>query len=266
MEQSFSVFCSEFLKLTESNTPMVVVTQTHYRGSAPQDVGARMIVGTDGILFGTVGGGKVEKRCIDMAQEFLQSKEPVVSQSFTWNLQKDIGMTCGGEVTMFFEIHRPKDRWNIAIFGAGHISQEFTRLLLLLDCDITVVDERPEWINKLPENKRLKKICQPNMAEIVDGLKDTAFLASMTMGHATDTPILARALLTRNFPYVGVIGSYAKRNRIESELKELGVHDSKVKSFHCPMGEDFGRNSPVEIAFSITAQMLKVRDHLLARG
>ncbi|HXH31247.1 MAG TPA: xanthine dehydrogenase accessory protein XdhC [Bacteriovoracaceae bacterium] len=263
MEQNFSVFCEEFLKLSESNTPMVVVTQTHMRGSAPQDIGARMIVGLDGIIFGTIGGGKIEKRCIDTAHEFLTSKEPVPSQSFTWNLQKDIGMTCGGEVTIFFEIHRPQQRWSIAIFGAGHISQELTRVLLKLDCELTVIDQRQEWLDKLPPtSSRFKKICQTNMAEVIDSLKDNTFVASVTMGHATDTPIIFRALSTRNFPYLGVIGSYAKRNRIESELKELGIAQDRLKDFFCPMGEDFGRNAPVEIALSITAQMLKLRDHL----
>ena len=260
MEQILTSFCEEFLKLSEIGTPMVVVTQTGYRGSAPQDVGARMIVGLDGILFGTVGGGKVERRCLDLAAEFLQSKDPVPNQSFTWNLQRDIGMTCGGEVSMFFEIHRPQEMWNIAIFGAGHISQELTRILIKLNCELTVVDGRQEWLDKLPTSPRLHKIHLTNMADVVDQLKDNTFVALMTMGHATDTPVLHRALMTRKFPYLGVIGSDAKRNRIESELKEKGTPSKKLKEFFCPMGEEFGSNAPVEIALSIVAQMLKIRD------
>lgn len=263
MERNFSQFCEEFLRLSESHTPMVVVTQVSQRGAAPQDIGSRMIVGKNGeILFGTVGGGKIEAHCLKLATEYLNTKEHVENQSFTWNLQKDIGMTCGGEVTMFFEIHKPQDKWEIAVFGAGHISQELIRLLLRLDCHITVSDQREEWLAKLPESKRLKKICTNDLASVVDSLSETTFIASMTMGHASDLPVLVRALSGRQFPYVGVIGSVAKRNRIEKDLLEKGVSEQRLKEFFCPMGEDFGRNAPAEIALSVAAQLLKKRDHV----
>ncbi len=263
MEQNFSRFCEKFLRLSESNTPMVVVTQVSQRGAAPQDIGSRMIVGKNSeILFGTIGGGKIEAHCLKVATGYLDSKEHVENQSFTWNLQKDIGMTCGGEVTMFFEIHKPQDRWEVAIFGAGHISQELVRVLLRVDCHLTVVDQREEWLAKLPESKRLKKICTDDLASVVDTLFDSTFITSMTMGHATDMPVLVKALTHRHFPYVGVIGSVAKRNRLEQDLAERGVPEARLKEFYCPMGEEFGRNAPAEIALSIVAQLLKVRDHL----
>jgi xanthine dehydrogenase accessory factor len=264
MEKNFSQFCEEFLRLTENNTPMVVVTQVGHRGSSPNETGARMIVNKNGeILWGTVGGGKIEAHCLKLAVEFLNSKEHVENQSHTWNLQKDIGMTCGGEVTMFFEVHRPQDRWEIAVFGAGHIiSQELVRVLLRIDCHLTVADQREEWLAKLPESKRLKKICTNDLAAVVDTLSENTFIASMTMGHASDVPVLLRALSERKFPFVGVIGSVAKRNRIEKDLLEKGIAPERVKELHCPMGEEFGRNAPAEIALSVTAQLLRVRDHL----
>jgi xanthine dehydrogenase accessory factor len=264
MERNFSEFCEAFLRLTESNTPMVVVTQVSQRGSAPNDISSRIIIGKNGdILWGTVGGGKVEAHCKKLATEFLNSKEHVENQTHTWNLQKDIGMTCGGEVTMFFEIHKPQDRWEVAIFGAGHIAQELVRLLVRLDCHLTVADQREEWLAKLPEHKRMKKICTDDLASVVDTLSPNTFIASMTMGHASDVPVLTRALTKFQFPYVGVIGSEAKRNRIEKDLLEKGVSPERIKEFFCPMGEEFGRNAPAEIALSVAAQLLKKRDHLL---
>lgn len=84
----------------------------------------------------------------------------------------------------------------------------------------------------------------------------------MTMGHASDTPVIFEALKTRKFPYVGVVGSVPKRKRIVKELKEMGLDDERAKAFQCPMGEEFGRNTPIEIAFSITAQLLRMRDEV----
>lgn len=260
MEKNLTLFCEKFLELKNERTPFVVVTMTNNRGDAPQEVGARMIVGPEGILFGTVGGGKIERRCLDVAQEFIVSSGKILPQSFTWNLQKDIGMSCGGEVSMFFEVERPQEEWRIAIFGAGHISQEVTRVLLRLNCQLLVVDSRKEWLDKLPESSRLKKVETTDMKSVLDQLDDGTFVASMTMGHGTDFPILQKALKERNFAFLGVIGSKVKRVRIEKELQEAGLSASRVKDFFCPMGEPIGGNAPAEIAISIVAQMLKVRD------
>ena len=259
MERNLTLFCETLLQLKSEGRAIVVVTMTNSRGDAPQEVGARMIVGKEGILFGTVGGGKIENHCIKTAQEFLVSLDRVLPQSFTWNLQKDITMSCGGEVTMFFEVERPQDEWRIAVFGAGHISQEVTRALLRLNCTLIVVDSRQDWLAKLPDSPRLKKICTADMKAVLDQLDDNTFVASMTMGHATDLPILHKALSERKFAYLGVIGSDVKRLKLEKELQEQGVSSSRTKEFFCPMGEEIGNNAPAEIAISIIAQMLKVR-------
>jgi xanthine dehydrogenase accessory factor len=258
VEQFFDVFCETYLKLHREGVPMVVVTMTDYRGSAPQDPGARMIVGESGILFGTVGGGKIEKKCLDVASELLLTKRCQAPFGRTWNLQRDIGMSCGGEVTMFFESHVPSARWHVAIFGAGHVSQELTRLLLKLDCQLTVVDPRQEWLDKLPatHSSRVRYVCATDMAQVLDELSPDTFVALMTMGHASDMPILKRALNEFKFPFLGVIGSAAKRNRLEAELGR--------KDFHCPLGEDFGNNAPMEIALSMVAQLMRERDRIFS--
>ena len=256
---SFEEFCAAFLKFREQKTPLVVVTMTGERGHAPQDVGARMLVGTDGLLFGTVGGGKIEKKCIDLAQEYLASQERVPHQSFTWNLKRDIGMSCGGEVSFFFEILKPSMEWKVALFGAGHIVQELAPLMLKLDCQLTVTDPRAEWVAKLPDSPKLSKQVASDMLPVLDELPDDTFVCMITMGHSTDYPLLKRALETRRFPYLGVLGSKVKRIKMESELRESGMNITRTKEFFCPMGEDYGKNSPAEIAISIAAQLLQVR-------
>lgn len=258
MEQNLKSFCEKLLEIKEPN---VVVTLTNVRGEAPQDVGARMIVTKDGIAFGTIGGGKIEAHCLKLASEFLISEEKVQAQSHTWNLQKDIGMTCGGEVTVFFETNTNTETFDIAIFGAGHISQELTRILLHLDCNLTVIDNRKEWIDKLPTHSKLKTIHSENMADEVSKLSKDSYVALMTMGHASDVPILKEALTNSNFPYLGVIGSEQKRNRMEGELIERGVSKEKLKDFYCPMGLDIGNNSPGEISISIISQILGIRSN-----
>jgi xanthine dehydrogenase accessory factor len=256
---SFEVFCEKFLQWRMAGTPMVVVTLTGERGHVPQDLGARMVVGKDGILFGTIGGGKIEKKCIDLSLEFLQRNEAVSKYSFTWNLQRDIGMSCGGELSVLFEVFSQAREWRIALFGAGHIVQELAPLLLRLECRLQVFDPRIEWLSRIEDHPRLKKHLVSDMVPMVEGLDPDCFVGIITMGHATDYPLVKRALETRNFPYLGVIGSKVKRIRINADLLAAGIHASLVESFHCPMGEDYGKNDPAEIAISIAAHMLSVR-------
>ena len=90
-------------ELTESGTAFVEVTMISSRGHVPQEPGAKAIVTSDGLVDGTVGGGKVEAKAIEFARDLLSNgrKDP---QLLTWNLTLDIGMTCGGEATFLFEV------------------------------------------------------------------------------------------------------------------------------------------------------------------
>jgi xanthine dehydrogenase accessory factor len=86
------------------------------------------------------------------------------------------------------------------------------------------------------------------------------------MGHATDRPILRRALMERSFPFIGVIGSDSKAEILRRELAADGVPPELASRFHCPIGLDFGTNNPREIAISVAAQLLTERDRVLAQA
>ena len=253
-------FLSQFNKVKEAGKDCVIVTLVSVRGSAPQEVGARIIVGPQGLIFGTVGGGKVETKAIARSIELLGQDQN--HEFVQWNLQTDVGMTCGGVVGFYFEkIHSQSD-WKIAVFGAGHVSQELVRLLVKLDCDITCIDPRSEWLEKLPEHFRLKKIQSDDMKSVLKSLSPKTFIISVTMGHSFDHPILLEALTHFEFPYIGAIGSDAKAIILKAGLKKEGISETRIAELNCPIGETFGNNSPVEIAISIIAQLLRVRDLL----
>lgn len=258
-EKNFESFLHAFEKLKADGLDFVVVTLVNIVGAAPQEMGARMIVSLNGLEYGTVGGGKVEKRSIEEAQRLLsESKsEPHFAQ---WNLQKDIGMTCGGVVNFFFETFRQKTRWTVAVFGAGHICQELVPLLTKLSCQVICIDPRQDWLDKFPKAANLKLICTDDMKAIVDELPNKTFVAISTMGHAFDLPILTKVMQQRSrFSYVGNVGSHQKSLRLKADLEAAEIPSDIISQFHCPMGEDFGNNTPIEIAFSIVAQMLRTR-------
>lgn len=246
-------------KLTEKGESFVTVTQVSTRGSAPQDPGAKIVVTKDGLQYGTVGGGKVEAAAIKKAQTILLKDSQVDPEYVTWNLQKDIGMSCGGEVNFLFE-HFHGANWPIVIFGAGHIGQALTRILSRLHCTVTCVDSREEWVSKL---EGVKGITHPVPKETVKQFPRNSFFLCMTMGHAHDVPILEEiSKVAPECPYVGVLGSDVKGIKIKRELKEMGVNDAFLEKLRVPIGLPIGTNHPFEIAVSVTAELLKVRDEL----
>ncbi|MBF2053694.1 MAG: xanthine dehydrogenase accessory protein XdhC [Candidatus Sericytochromatia bacterium] len=259
-------FYSQALQLSQAQTPFVSVHLVDTLGSAPQEIGARMLVSERGRCWGTVGGGKIEQHCIQTAQELLQRDSERDCWFYEWNLQTEIGMTCGGVVRMVFERHRPL-RWPIAVFGAGHVAQALIPVLCTLPCQVICLDTRSEWLERLPVHPRLRCIHSHDLAAEVATLPAQSFVLSMTMGHAHDVPILA-ALFARQqsepdaFPFVGVIGSPAKAGVIRRDLRQRGIPDQQIDQLHCPIGLPFGGNDPAEIAISISAQLLQLRDQL----
>lgn len=251
--------------LEQAATPFVVVTLVESLGSVPQDTGAKMLVTAAGIQSGTVGGGRVEAKALALAQEMLEDRGPASGQPrlVAWTLKTDVGMTCGGAVKLYFEPHPAGGAaWTIAIFGAGHIAQALLPVLIPLPCSLLCFDSRAEWVARLPRAGNLRASRLDDLASAVDTLPDDAFILCMTQGHQTDRPILQRALATRNFPFIGVIGSQAKAAILRKELAAGGLPAERAAAFHCPAGLDFGTNHPHEIALSIAGQLLTERDRI----
>lgn len=248
-------------ELLEARTPFVIVTMVDRRGSAPQIEGAKGVITSAGIVEGTVGGGKVEARAIRHAQEMLAANDGRSCDFVVWNLQTEIGMTCGGEVKFFFEVCLCND-WTISLFGAGHIAQVLAPLLLQTNCRLTCLDQRQEWLDRMSDHPRLTKVCREDLAGAVSELDPRSFFVLMTQGHANDLPVLAEVLRTIEPPYVGVLGSVQKAKVLRRDLKQLGIPEQKLDKFFCPMGLPIGNNTPPEIAISVASQLIQERDRL----
>ena len=102
--------------LLEEGTSFGCVTLVDIKGSTPRAQGGRMLVTASGLYSGTVGGGLVEAKALEFSQEFLQQNEFSGQTKFVqWNLNRDIGMSCGGSVKLYFERFNTNP-WKIMIF------------------------------------------------------------------------------------------------------------------------------------------------------
>lgn len=249
-------------ELLRAGTSFVLVTLVSIKGSAPQDLGAKAIIVRDGILQGTVGGGKLEAKAIRHAQEMLEQCTEETKQLCTWNLQRDLGMTCGGEASMFFDgyfVHP----WNIALFGAGHVIQALVPILATMKCQIYCVDPRQNWLDKLPESPNLRRLCLSDPAESVAVVPKNSFVCLITQGHGTDLPILKELLKqSHTYPYIGMIGSDTKALRVRKALEQDGFTEEQIAELRSPIGLSIGTNHQTEIAISIIAELLQIRDQI----
>lgn len=248
--------------LNFEKTPFVLVTIVDARGSLPQEIGAKCLITKLGLIEGTIGGGKLEAWAIDKTKTLLGSNEKNFFCKL--NLQKDIGMSCGGEVSLFFETHNNK-MWNIAVFGAGHVAQALCNILTTLDCQVFCIDTREEWLNKLPSSHKIVKMLVGKYEQGLTQIPADSFVLIITKGHAFDLEIL-KLCLHYNFPFAGGIGSQSKAILIKNELKKLDFNKDQIDKFICPIGLQLGNNTPAEISISITAQLIAKRDEIYSQS
>jgi xanthine dehydrogenase accessory factor len=265
MSQLLENFYKIAHELVESRQTFVCATLIDPEGHVPQDIGAKILVTREGLFFGTIGGGRLEAKVLghahNMIETVMKTGRTIPAERIRYDLQTDLGMVCGGAATVFFEI-QSSCRWTIAIFGAGHVAQATVPVLAKLDCQVLCFDHRADWIDKLPHVGNVtSKVVDP-LAEAVSQTPEDAFFVVMSQGHATDLPIVTEILKRGLPPYLGVIGSVPKARTLKSNLKAAGFSDDMIQAIHCPIGLPIGSNSPQEIAISIAAQLLSVRDLL----
>ncbi|WP_262271007.1 xanthine dehydrogenase accessory protein XdhC [Microvirga yunnanensis] len=90
-----------------------LITVHDVKGSAPREAGARMAVRPDGAFHGTIGGGQLEFRMLDIAREMLtagRGPARIVDQA----LGPDLGQCCGGRVKILIETFDGRDLEDLA--------------------------------------------------------------------------------------------------------------------------------------------------------
>lgn len=246
--------------LEQGRIPHVLVTVIAIRGSYPQQIGSKMVVVEQGLRAGTIGGGKIEAWAIEQAQKYLGNYLTPSISSHVINLLTELSMSCGGEVTLLFERLPSIQKPLVAVFGAGHVGQKLAPLLCDLHFPVQIMDSRPEWLHQLPEKPLLRKIhvATEKMPELISTLPSGAMIASVSMGHWLDFPIVREALQRDCFLFVGSIGSRSKATKLRRDLLESGISAHSIERLVCPLGLDLGGQDPMEVALSIAAQLQQV--------
>jgi xanthine dehydrogenase accessory factor len=241
-------------ELRRSGSRFVLVTVANVVGSVPREVGAKMIVLEDGSIFGTIGGGGLEKNAIASAQKFLlEGGQHVMRQALT----PEHGHACGGTVEVLFEVQNQGD--TVYVFGVGHVGQALCRTLEGTSLMIHAVDPRPEWCDSPNLPSSVQRHCETWNAFLSHAKwsDSETYVVILTWNHELDFEILS-GVLKMPHRYIGLIGSRRKWETFRKKLLSSGFSEAELSKVRCPVGLPFGGKLPQEVAVSIAAEILQI--------
>jgi len=153
---------------------------------------------------------------------------------------------------------------HLVIAGGGHIGKALAHLGSLLEFEVTVVDDRPEFasVNHIPDADHLVvQDIGSAMGEIK--FDPETYVVLVNRGHKHDSEAL-RSCIGSDAAYIGMIGSLRKVGIVKKQfLKEQWATQEQWSSVHAPIGLDIGAITVQEIAISIAAQLVEVRTRKL---
>lgn len=234
-----------------------VATVIRARGSVPRHEGSKMLVFPDGQIEGTIGGGEMESRVIEVAESvILEGKTQILKYQFQDPSQGDPGV-CGGEIEVFVEPIAPKA--SVLVVGAGHVGLALAGLAHWLGFRVVVSDDRPGFATPeaLPDADEVIE-CEVSALPERARINSRTYVVLTTRGVPVDLAGLP-PLLETPAPYIGVIGSRRRWETCAKELLEMGVAEAAIQRVTSPIGLELNAETPEEIAVSIMAEIIMLR-------
>lgn len=246
---------STISELIEHNRAIVIVTVVETVGSTPGKTNFKAVVDSTGLIAGTVGGGKIEALAIEEARSLLSEKRNLLKSYNLTSGPDNIGMTCGGSVTLFYEFIRPRER--VIVCGGGHVSQKLTPLLRSIGFYVTLVEDRKEFATPALHPEVDEFVISAYGDYVRQGaIDEETILLIVTPAHKNDLDILTALFQTSLMPkYIGVIASKRKAITMREELEAIFPGDPRIGKIEAPMGLDIGGETPAQIALSIAARL-----------
>lgn len=248
---------SELMTAQQTGEPVVLATIIRTRGSVPRQSGAKMLIYADGRISGTIGGGEMESRVIQEAQDSMNDGQTrIVPYSLVDPQRGDPGL-CGGEVEVYLEPYAPPA--TVLVIGCGHVGKAVGSLAHSLGYRVLVNDDRVELAS--PENMPEADIYLPGSIEELlaqVNIHSNTYIAVLTRNVLLDRQILPRLAKT-DAPYIGVIGSRRRWQETKRLLTADGLSDKEIQRYHSPIGLELNAETPQEIAVSIMAEIILVR-------
>lgn len=245
----------EILSNSDSAALCTVIAST---GSAPRHEGTKMLVLEDGSFLGTVGGGEIEDLVFQEAFDSMLSQQiKVLKYSMVDPKRGDPG-ACGGTMEILVEPILPNAK--LIVIGGGHVGKATAHLAKFLGFRVAVSDDRIEFCTPEanPDADEFYPVAMKNLVEAVK-ITATTYIVLATRGSSVDVDGLA-PLLDSPAAFIGVIGSKRRWSITKKGLLEQGIAPEKLDKVHSPLGLELKAETPEEIAVSIMAEIIMIRN------
>lgn len=150
-------------------------------------------------------------------------------------------------------------RWRLLIIGAGQLSRALAPIALALDFDVTCCDPREEYHLTWDVPGTTFSKAMPDDLVLAMELDTHSAVVAVTHDPKLDDMVLLEALKSPAF-YVGALGSRGNQAQRKERLKLFDLTDDQIGRLHGPVGLDLGARTPAEIAVSIAAEIVAVRN------
>ena len=230
-----------------------VITATE--GTTPRHPGTKMIIYEDGTLAGTIGGGEIELSVIRDAYTCLSSREPLLK---TYPVIQSDGIQSGSE-TIYIEPSFPPA--HLILCGAGHVAGKLIAPAKSVGFRVTVIDVRDEAMIRERAAAADEFILASGWAEGLARIpeNENQYLIACAFNFEQDEEILYH-IVRRKSAYIGMLASRYKKETIYNHLQERGVPGELLQKVHAPIGLPIGAETPEEIALSIAAELVKIKN------
>ncbi|MFQ5708701.1 MAG: XdhC family protein [bacterium] len=250
MTNTFSLY--EVLKQAlREEKPVAVATVITNDSDRPIDPGSKMLVFPDATVEGGLGDGELEQRVRADALELLaQEKSKTLSYEFE----------SARKIEVYIESILPPPP--LVIVGADPDAVPLVTLGKRLGFKVILVDHRANFANreKYPDADATLVVPAEEIAQNLE-IDEKTFVLVKTHNYLKDKEIL-KFVLKSKARYVGQLGPKARMEDLLRDLKAEGVtfSERELEKLYAPVGLDIGAESPEQIALSILAEMLAVKN------
>jgi xanthine dehydrogenase accessory factor len=241
----------------EERSEIALLTVTAATGSNPSRVGMYLIIDKSGeVLEGSVGGGSIEEEA--KVKAIVQMK---MGQSGMIHIDikghDEEAMDCVGTVDIFVQVFTQKDE--IMLIGAGNVARSIYQIAELLDYEMVIVDDRPQYAN-VERFPKAKEFIVGDFVDILEDIKISKRTNVIIATHGHDFDLMAlKAVARSEAKYVGMLSNRKKAKTILGKLAEDGIEKAYIDKIFTPIGLSVGGTRPAEIAVSIMAEIQAVK-------
>ncbi|WP_431222825.1 selenium-dependent molybdenum cofactor biosynthesis protein YqeB [Serratia sp. L9] len=248
---------AEAARLEEENQPFAMAQIIESRGSTPRHSG-QMLVMADGICIGTIGGGMIERLVIEQAIAAIgERKARVFHGRMARTGQDAVGSDCGGAMSVYIDVHGLRPR--LVLIGAGHVNRAIACAAKPLGFDIHVADIYASSLDpaRFPAGTTL--VHGESFTEAIGKMNIEANNFVIIATNNQDCEAL-NLLIKHPVRYLGLLASRRKVQTFTQLLKQRGTTEAEFARLHAPVGYNIGAETPEEIAISVLAELLQVRN------